>query len=164
MSTRIAENCRPGAAGSGPDPCGQREEVALHEPDPRVGRQTDRVGEQVPLVPADHLSQRLDDDQRTYACIRERGTRGVAEAEPAHEHLQLGPGDRGQSEVRQLDLGDREQARHQELVAELHLVDVDLERRLESPAQADRPMGVSDQSSSSMREARRGPSSISGSG
>src|SRR6476619_3306950 len=44
---------------------------------------------------------------------------------------------RGQAEPGQLDLGDGEEAGHEVLVAELHLEDVHVERRLAAPPEAD---------------------------
>jgi hypothetical protein len=40
-----------------------------------------------------------------------------------------------------LDLGDGEPARHEELVSELHLVHVDLDRGFQPSSQADDPHG-----------------------
>ena len=54
---------------------------------------------------------------------------GVAEAEPADEHVEVVAGHGRQPQARQLDLGDGEEARHEELVTELHLVDVDVQAR-----------------------------------
>ena len=89
------------------------------------------------LVPADHRGERLDDHQRAHPRLLERGDRGVAEPQPADDDVELVAGAGGQPQPGQLDLGDREQARHEELLAELDLVDVDLERALEPATQAD---------------------------
>jgi hypothetical protein len=87
------------------------------------------------LVPADHRREGLDDGQRAHPWLLERGHRGVAESQPADDDVQLRTGARGQPQPRQLDLGDREQARHEELLTELDLVHVDLEGALEAAAQ-----------------------------
>ena len=87
-------------------------------------------------MPADHGRQRLDHHQRADARLGQRRLRGVAQAEPGHDHIETRPGGRSQPEPGELDLGHGEQAGHQELVAELDLVDLDVEGKLTPPAQA----------------------------
>ena len=70
---------------------------------------------------------------RVFQC----GLRGVAEPEAADDDVEIAARQRRQSNPRQRDLGDGEQARHQELVAELDLVDVEARGELPSSAQAE---------------------------
>ena len=72
-----------------------------------------------------------------------RGALGLPTLVPNYvdDDVELVPLRPGQTEAGQLDLGDREEARHEELVAQLDLVDVDLERRLDPPTQADLTSG-----------------------
>jgi hypothetical protein len=113
------------------------EEVAVDEPAAGVAGQRRGVGQQPAPVPGDHLVERLHHDQRPHPVVRERGAGGVAEAEAADHHVEVGAVQGAQREVGQRDLGDREQAGHQELVAQLDLVHLDVERRLAAAAQAD---------------------------
>ena len=116
---------------------GEREEVALDQPGARVGGERRGIRQQVLLVPADDRGEGLDDDERAHPWLLERGDRGVPQPQPADDDVQLVAGAGRQPQPGQLDLGDGEQARHEELVAELDLVDVDLQRPVEPPAQAD---------------------------
>jgi peptide subunit release factor RF-3 len=88
------------------------------------------------LVPFDDLAQRLDDVQRTHPRVLQHGSRRVAQPEPANHDVQLATGQLGEAEPGQLHLRACEQARHEELVAQLHLVHVDLQRRLQPSPQA----------------------------
>ena len=131
-----------------------REEVGRDQPGARVGGEPGRH----PAAAAARASRRPRASASTTTSERdprvlERGDRGVAQPEPADERRRArSPRQRGEPEPGQLDLGDREQAGHEELVAELDLEDVDVaacgsrrRRRLISP------IGVSRQSSSSNR-------------
>ena len=126
-----------------------REEVAVNQMTPDIVRELGSEREEVILVPSDHLGEGFDDIERPDAAILEHGARGVSEPESTDEHIDgsvnrsvnrsgVGP-HLTQAEPRQRDLRRREQARHQELVAQLHLVDVDQERRLQAAAQHDLP-------------------------
>jgi len=63
--------------------------------------------------------------------VSQNGVCGVAEAEPSDHDVEIRSRDAVQRELGQCDLGCGEQARHEELIAELRLVDVDLQRGLE---------------------------------
>src|SRR3546814_9191667 len=88
-------------------------------------------------MPLDHLAKGLDHVQRPDPLVLQGGTSGVAEAQPTDHHVELAAGHLGQPEPGQSDLGHREDARHEVLVAEDHLVDVDLQRGLEPASHAD---------------------------
>jgi hypothetical protein len=104
-----------------------------------VERQSGGVREQLPLVPRDDGTQRLDDRDGSDPLVLEGGDGGVAETEAADDDVEMLSADRREPEPGQLDLGNGEEARHEELLAELHLVDVDEEGRLEPAPQADLP-------------------------
>jgi hypothetical protein len=105
-------------------PVAHREEVAVHEAAPRVGdeHRTDR--HEAPAVPVDDGLERVDDDQLADARVDEDLLGGVAQAETADRDVEVGAVQPREGEPRHLDLGHREQARHEELVTELHLEDV----------------------------------------
>jgi hypothetical protein len=113
------------------------EEVGRDQPRARVRRQLRRHREQARVVPADHLGQRLDHGQLRDPRVLQGGDRGVPQAQPADQHVEPVPVDGREAEPGQLDLGDREQAGHQELVAELGLEHVDVQGGLAAPPQAD---------------------------
>ena len=69
----------------------------------------------------------------------QRRLRGIAEPQSTDDDIEVGVDRLGQAEARERYLGDGEQARHQELVAELDLVHLDVQGRLDPPAQADDP-------------------------
>src|SRR4051812_32894936 len=118
---------------------GHREEVASLQANPWIRRQFGGVGKQQTLMPADDFLERFHHHERMNAGILERRLCGVAEPQSPDDDVELGIGGLSQPEARERYLSHREQARHQELVAELDLVHVDLEHRLDSPAQADDP-------------------------
>ncbi len=117
-----------------------REEVAVLQVAARVGGEAGGVGKEVASVPVDDSRDRLDDLHLRDPLVLERRSQRVAEPEASDEHLQaLSLGPRGQAEVRELGLDDGEEARHQELVVDLDLVDVVAHRGLEAASQADHP-------------------------
>src|SRR5690606_1973371 len=63
---------------------------------------------------------------------------GVAEAEAADHDVEAAARELGEAEAGQRDLGGGEAARHQEVVAQLDLVDLGAARRLEAPPQGQR--------------------------
>src|SRR5260370_32380078 len=69
----------------------------------------------------------------------DRRLRGVAEPQSAEDDVEVGTDRLGEAEARERLLGHGKQARHQELVAELYLVHVDIQGRLDPPAQTDDP-------------------------
>ena len=140
MSTMMASNRRPGRLWieTGPS-VAHRHEVAEHEPAPRVGRQHGPGRHQCPLVPVDHGAERLHDDQRPYPAVLQHSQRGIAEPESAHRHVEVGASQVRQREPGHLDLGHREQTRHQIVVVELDLVHLGVEDRIVTAAQADGP-------------------------
>ncbi|GAB3855573.1 hypothetical protein GCM10027610_089080 [Dactylosporangium cerinum] len=109
----------------------------MHEPAARVVRQRARQRQQAAPVPADDRVQVVDDQQRLDPRVFEGGVGGVAEAEPADDDLERTAGQRGQSQRREGDLSDGEEAGHEVFVAELHLVHLDLEGRIPPTAEAD---------------------------
>ena len=88
-------------------------------------------------MPFDHLGEGVDDQQRTDVLVLQHGLCRVTESEAAHDHLWSFRRQFGEGEVGQLDLGDGEQARHQELVVELDLVDVRAGAGIAPPAQGE---------------------------
>ena len=108
----------------------EREEVVLDEHRARVVDQLGRDRQQ--LAPCQSMTAGSVSTTVSVATRGscERGHRRVAEPEAADEHVQLVAVDDAETAPRELLLGDREQARHQVLVAELHLVHVDVEHRL----------------------------------
>ena len=81
-------------------------------------------------MPADHGGERLDHDHPLDAGVGEGSRGGVPESQPTHEHVDAVGGAPGQPETGEFDLSGGEQARHQELLAQLHLVDIDAQGRL----------------------------------
>ena len=137
MSTSTASKRRPGTPASKPSAeCRHREEIAIDEAATRITGELLAERKQPPLVPFDHLGQRIDHDQRSHAGILQHRLRGVAESEAAHHHVEFFARQRRQPQPRKFDLGHRVLARHQELVAELDLVDIDI-RPAPSPPQAE---------------------------
>src|SRR5699024_6504190 len=65
------------------------------------------------------------------------GVCGVAEPEPADQDVQVAPVQRGQGEGGQCPFGDGEQAGHQVLLAQPHLVDLGLRGQVVAAAQTD---------------------------
>ncbi len=88
-------------------------------------------------VPFDHFGQRVDHDQRIDGRVLQRGLRGIAEPEAADDDVESASLERRQSDTGERDFRDREQARHQELVAELDFIDIEAGIELLSPAQAE---------------------------
>jgi hypothetical protein len=101
------------------------EEVAVNKAATRIRRQLLTERQQATLVPLDHLGQCIDHDQRSHARIFQHGLRGVTKSESANDHIEIPSLERRQSEPRQRNLRDREQARHQKFIAEFYFVDVD---------------------------------------
>ncbi len=115
----------------------RREEVGRDEAGPGVAGQRPRAREQAALVPADDRGQCLDDRQRGDPVVLEGGECRAPQPEPADEHVEAGARVRGQAEPGELDLGDREEARHEVLLAQPHLEHVHVEHRLAAPPQRD---------------------------
>ena len=141
MSTRIAWTC---VRSLGPErqPRGDhREEVTLHEVAARVVDERPGHREQLPFMPVDDLSERLDDPQRPHPRILEHRPGRVPETETTDDDIERITGQEGQGETGQLDLRHREQARHEVLLAQDHLVHVDLQRGLQPSPHADLPHG-----------------------
>ena len=92
--------------------------------------------QQALAMPGDDGIQCLHDMQAPYPIICQRRLRGVAQTEPAHHHVQFGSIDRSEPQVGERDLCHCEQRRHQELVAELDLEKLHVERRIVTSAEA----------------------------
>ena len=152
MSTMMASKRRPGSVRvepGGPDHARRSRRATSRHRGSAVKRRADR--DQPALVPLDHLAERLDHEQRAHARVLQHGLRGVAEPEPADHHVEAGPRQLRQREPGDLDLGHREQARHQEVVVELDLVDVLADDGSRRRRRLMAPIGVCRQSSSSKR-------------
>src|SRR5690606_3759096 len=76
-----------------------------------------------------------DHGEMVDARIPQGRDRGVAETEPAHEHRESVTSRGGEAEGREFLLGGGEQARHEELVAELDFEDVDAGHRIPSSSE-----------------------------
>ncbi|MBI3690611.1 MAG: hypothetical protein HY239_08135 [Mycolicibacterium aromaticivorans] len=88
-------------------------------------------------MPSDDFVECFHHDERMNAGILHRRLGGVAESQSPDDDVEVVIDRLGQAEARERYLGRGEQARHQELVAELYFVDIDVEGRLDPPAQAD---------------------------
>src|SRR5659263_301835 len=108
----------------------------MHQPTARICGQDRPDRDQAALVPLDHRLERVDDHQLAYALVDQHGLGGVAEPQSAHCDVELGPLDPGQRAPSHFDLGNGEEAGHEELVAELDLEDVDAGDRVAAPAEA----------------------------
>ena len=73
-------------------------------------------------MPSDDRLERFDHDQRVHRRIAQGGLRGVAQAQPAHHHIErtLAP---GQGQIGQRDFHGMEETRHEKTPAERDLVD-----------------------------------------
>ncbi len=141
MSTSTASKRRPGEAGSNPGGAPTIEEIALHQAGTRIGRERRGFGQQPELVPLENLAERFDHDQGPHPRFVEYGARRVAEPESADDDVEAGAGDTREPKASQLHLGHGEEAGHQELVTQLHFVDVDAQRGLAPSPQAHRSHG-----------------------
>jgi hypothetical protein len=92
-------------------------------------------------VPFDDGLDRFDQLHLQDPLVLQGRAQGVAQSEPADEYVQVptGVADTSETQMRQLLLDQREEARHQELVVDLHFVDVVANDRLLATAQADHP-------------------------
>ncbi len=115
----------------------QREEVAGDEAAARIAGERRPHGQEPRPVPADHRFQHLDDDERGDVGMVEDGLGGIAEAKAGDGDIGRAAGQTGEAEIGQRDLRGGEEAGHQELVAELDLVDVDVEPVLAPPSETE---------------------------
>ena len=90
-------------------------------------------------MPRDDITQSLDHVQRSNSGVGEHRAGGVAKPQATDHDVERVTVNRRQPEGRQRDLGDGEQARHEVLVAELDLVDLDPKRGLDPAPQGDLP-------------------------
>ena len=96
-------------------------------------------------MPGDDHRQGLHDGQLRDPLVLESGPGGVAEPEPAHQDRERRAVRSPEADPRQLLLASGELARHEEVVAELDLVDVAFGDLVEAPAEADdAPRGVAE--------------------
>jgi hypothetical protein len=119
----------------------EAEEVVQDQSRPGVPGEHSRDGQKASLVPVDHGRQGVDNGERAHPGVGQGSHRGIAEPEPADEHIQAIPLGRLESEGRQFLLRHREQAGHEKILAELHLVHLDAENRFEAAAKAQVPHG-----------------------
>src|SRR2546425_5967764 len=89
-------------------------------------------------MPVDHCVQRLDDEKRLDRLMLKHRLRRVTETEAADDDIETPPRKLCQSQPRQRDFGGREQTRHEILVTELDLEDIDPQRQFTTAAQAQR--------------------------
>ena len=115
----------------------QLEEVGLSQRHPRVVDQPGGCGDQPATVPVDHGFDQLDHVEPGDPTVGQRGACGETQPQAADDHREVITGCCGQSEPGQLFFDDREQAGHQELVAQFHLVDVHVHHGVASTPQAD---------------------------
>ena len=130
MSTRMASKRRPGTSrveAAGPAAMAKKSPATRRQRGSEVSRAAS--GSRSRSCHSITSRERLDDDQRPHPRVLERAPGGVAEAESADDDVEPVLARLGQPEPGEVDLGDGEQARHEELVAELDLVDVDVPRR-----------------------------------
>lgn len=127
------------------------EEVTVDEPAPRVTDQARPQRYEAALVPVDHFAEGVDHDQGTYPGVVEHRPCGAAEAEAADGHVQPGVRQRREAEAGECDLGRREEAGHEVLVAEFHLVHGVARHRVRRRRRLMSPIGVGFQSSSAKR-------------
>ena len=90
-------------------------------------------------MPPDHRGERIDHVQPPHTIVVQRGHRRVAQAQAADEHREFFAFGGSEAERRQLLLGDGEQARHEVLVLQLHLVDQLTRGRISPPAKCQLP-------------------------
>ena len=102
----------------------------------RVGRESGANGHEPAHVPVDHGLKEFDNAQLAHARILERAGGRVAKAKAANNDIEAVADQAGEPDARQRDLRGREHARHQELVAELDLKNVDACRRVNAPPEA----------------------------
>ena len=89
-------------------------------------------------MPVDDGLEIFHHDQRAGARLVERGLGRVTQPQAADHHIELLAVTRRQTQFGQRDLGGGEQVRHQVLLAELDLENVDAEPRLAAAAQHQR--------------------------
>lgn len=87
-------------------------------------------------MPFDDLAQDFDDTQGAHPGVCQDGLSGVAEAEPSDHDVEICTRDAGERDIGECDLSCSEEARHEEFIAELCLVDVDLQSWFESTSKA----------------------------
>src|SRR3954469_9614215 len=112
------------------------EEVTVDKTAARIARHPLSDRKQSLLVPFDDLGKRIHHYQRSYAGVLEHRARGVAKPQAADHHVEMPATERRQPEPSQFDLGCGELARHQELVAELDFVNIDIRHRPPAAPQA----------------------------
>ena len=102
-----------------------REEVGVHHSAARIAREFFAQRNQAALMPFDHRLQGVHHQQRCDLAMLERRHRRVSESEPAHHDIPARAFQLSQSQMGERDLHLMEQARHQERVPELYLVNLD---------------------------------------
>jgi hypothetical protein len=113
------------------------EEVTVDQPAARVLAERAATRDEVASMPVDHRLDRVDHAERSHPFVLQRGSRGVAEAEPADCDVDQVSLDGGEPEPRERLLAVGEQAGHQAGSVEDHLEDVDLQRDFEPAPQDD---------------------------
>jgi len=112
------------------------EEVGVHESCARVIHQSAAHREQPTVVPADDFGQGIDDRERADARVVEGGHGRVAEPEPADDDAERPLAGHGsQPEPGEFFFSNREKARHEVLIAELHFEDVGVDDGLVTSTQ-----------------------------
>ena len=153
MSTTMASNRRSGVVRVEPESAAASRRSRRAPAAPRVGGQHAAAAGTSPrsCQSITSASASTTTSEPTRGSL-EHGARRVAEAEPADHDVEIVARQLAQRRASHLHLGDGEHARHQELVVELDLVDVDVGRRGRAGgAGRCSPIGVGRQSSSSNR-------------
>ena len=139
MSTSTASNRRPGASGSKPAAAAASAKKSPWTRRQRGSPVSSGPSGTSPLRCQSMTAASVSTTSSDPTClVLQHGGGRVAEPEPAHHDVEIAAGESGQSQPGQRDLRSREQARHQEVLAELDLEDVDAEPQLAPAPQAER--------------------------
>lgn len=112
------------------------EKIGVDKAATRVTRKDGAKGHHVPLVPSDDGFERIDHNQRGYLFVFECGGGGVAEAEPADDHIPCTRIERVEAEIGEGDFHLMEHTGHQKRFAKFDLKDFKVvQRRHKAAAQ-----------------------------
>ncbi len=117
---------------------GEGEEVAVDEAAAWIAGEHGAERDEAAPMPVDHGVEEIDDDQLADRRVLQRGDGGVTEPEAAHHHIARTGSERGEAEIGEGDFDFVEEARHEEVLPELHLEDLEIiERPHAAPAQGE---------------------------
>ena len=137
MSRSIASKSLPAGQGRSPRPLAIAKKSPCWRRHRGVRRERRPEWDEPTLVPVDDGFEQFDHDHLAHSGVLEGGDGGVAEPEAAHHDVESEPAQPSEPDARQGLLGRGEHARHQPLVVELDLEDVDARRWVGAPAQSD---------------------------